>query len=116
MSTIPNLMNVFDDFQVVDQLEQVTLFRKQPDGTFDTGTICYNALRREELITEIKDGVYFATQVVTWHIWVADLNSQPPPKIRDVVQDGNGVRWTVNEEVKYSTWRTRYPLRTIQEH
>jgi hypothetical protein len=95
-----------DFSRVIDNTESVTLLRR---GTTpgDAGTTIIHALRRSiqsgELASRNSNEVrrYFNTDGqcltadVVWHLPAAELDD--PPRIGDMILDGNGRRWTILE-------------------
>jgi hypothetical protein len=112
---VASLIDPSEDFAVVDELETVTYYRRTGNSTFDEGTICDNALRRDVGREEVQlNGASLVRIKTRWHIWAADLGPGPPPKVNDVIQDAAGTRWSVLE-VDEGTLQSRYRIQAAQE-
>jgi hypothetical protein len=112
---VAGLIDPSDDFAVMDNLETVTYYRRTGSSTFDQGTVCTNALRRDVHREEVQtEGASLVRIKTRWHIWAADLGAGWSPKVNDVIQDANGVRWSVSD-VDEGTLQTRWRLLTVQE-
>lgn len=109
------LIDPTDDFTVVDSTETVTYYRRTGNSTFDQGSVCTSALRRDVSREEVQTGGATLVRVkVRWHVWAADLGDGPQPKVNDVIQDAAGVRWSVLD-VDEGTLQTRYLIHAVQE-
>jgi hypothetical protein len=112
---LAGLIDPSDDYAVVDNVEMITYYRRTGNNTFDQGTVCSNALRRDVNREELQtDGATLVRIKTRWHIWAADLGAGPSPKINDVIQDAGSVRWSVIN-VDEGTLQSRWRLETIQE-
>lgn len=97
-----------------DGLETVTLYRRLSPSTFDAGTTVTNVLRRAATREELAAaGASLKQTGLVWHLWAANV-AGPGPKVNDVVQDADGVRWSVLRADK-QTLGTRHRLTTIRE-
>jgi hypothetical protein len=112
---VASLIDPSDDFAVVDNVETVTYYRRTGNATFDEGSICQSALRRDVRRQEKDAGGATLVRVDTrWHIWADDLGPGPSPKVNDVIQDSAGIRWSV-VDVDEGTLQTRWRVLTVQE-
>lgn len=102
------------EFQFMSNTEQVTLYRKLTDGTFDAGTVIVNALRLnvEKDLTGGGRGLV-RKHHLDWYVWSVQCGL-PPVKVNDVIQDAAGVRWTI-WNVDVQAWGARFLVQTLQE-
>lgn len=106
-------LDVTGDYAVVDGTETVTLFRRQRTGGFDAGLSVTSCLRRVATRLEIEQLGQVAMVGMVWHLWATNTGS-PPPKIGDVIEDADDVRWTVSA-VDYAVLSSRYRLVCVME-
>jgi hypothetical protein len=112
---VAGLIDPSDDFAVVDNVETVIYYRRTGNATFDEGTVCNSALRRDVGREEVQtDGATLVRVKTRWHIWAADLGPGPSPKVNDVIEDAAGLRWSITD-VDEGTLQTRWRLQSIQE-
>jgi hypothetical protein len=112
---VAGLIDPSEDFAVVDDRETITYYRRTGNSSFDEGSVCDNALRRDVRREEVQlNGASLVRIKTRWHIWAADLAQGPPPKVNDVIQDAAGVRWSVLE-VDEGTLQSRYRIQAVQE-
>jgi hypothetical protein len=112
---VASLIDPSGDFAVVDNVETVIYYRRTGNSTFDEGSVCDNALRRDESREEVQtEGATLVRIKTRWHIWAEDLGAGPSPKVNDVIQDAAGIRWSVTD-VDEGTLQTRWQMLAIQE-
>jgi hypothetical protein len=111
---MPAPFNLDTDWQYLDGNEAVTLFRRQPSGNFDAGTVIPApfALRITSKRRAGSDP-RLAQRYLAWLLRPSSVGS-PDPKVDDVIQDGTGTRWTVDEVWSYPL-QSAFHLETIQE-
>lgn len=110
MPIVPNFAN---EWQYFGKTEAVTFFRKTGDGTFDAGTSVANALRLEVEKDQSADGRGKLVVVrLKWLLWASQAGNTPA-KTGDMVQDANGLKWSV-EKAYIQAWGARYFLETVQ--
>lgn len=95
------------DWSVIDNLESVTYYIKQSDGTYDSGTLIPNCLRRMQ--SQMLDD-YSQVNSLTWHIWVDNMPTVFVPKSQDKLTAVNDSTSWIVEPVDFATWVTRYRL------
>lgn len=111
-----NVAAIAEDSHIFDNTESVTLFRRLTTATFDAGTAVANCLRITTLKSDsITAGALLSGTEVVWHVWQANLGAGAGPKVSDVIQDGAGVRWSVQKEVGFEVLTGRYQLSTVKE-
>lgn len=106
-----------DDWPLIDGVEAVTLFRKQPAGTFDAGVVVPHAVRVDRLKTaEMSGEGRLMLRKLTWLLCPAECSpaGQAPPKQDDVIQDGSAVRWSADSVRTYPLGST-HEVQTTQE-
>jgi hypothetical protein len=116
-------IDIADDYEVFDNLETVTYFRRIGAGTFDAGTTVTGALREVGTRVETQRRGSNVQQTLAWNLPTVQVGSfefpAPPlgiadPKVNDVIQDAAGVRWSVLK-VDSDTLQTRWYFQTMQE-
>lgn len=116
-------LDIADDYEVFDNLEAVTYFRRKGAGAFDAGTAVSGALREVGSRFETQRKGSNVQQILGWNLPTVQVGSfefpAPPlgiadPKVNDVIQDASGVRWSV-VKVDCDTLQTRWYLQTVQE-
>jgi hypothetical protein len=114
---VANLIDPSGDFAVVDGLERVVYYRRTGNNTFDQGTVCNNVLMRDVVREEVQSGGATLSRVKSrFHVWKADLaaGGGPGPKVNDVIQQGDGTRWSV-ADVDEGTFQTRWLIHATRE-
>lgn len=92
-----NTRNVFQ--RVWPGSEAVTLYVRVAPGSTFSPTGGYSLARARRKPDTRSDGMpALAEQELEWGVWQADLDAAgaPAPKVNDVIQDGDGVRWSVD--------------------
>jgi hypothetical protein len=116
-------LDIENDYQVFDNLETITYYRRTSSSGFDAGTQVVGALREVGMRTETQRRGSNVQQVLAWNLPTVLVgsfaNPVPPvgiadPKVNDVIQDAAGVRWSV-VHVDSDTLQTRWYLQTMQE-
>lgn len=116
-------LDIENDFQVFDNLETVTYYRRVGPGTFDSGIVVTGALREVATRVEVQRRGSNVQQTLAWNlptVQVGDFanpvhpNGIADPKVNDVIQDAAGVRWSVIQ-VDNATLQTRWYLHVMQE-
>ena len=85
-------------FGAIDGTETVTIFPRSTGDAFLTGFNATGFRRALSRDNAAGGGNSMLGQArLRWHLWPATFNGNTTyvPKARDVIQDGNGVRWTV---------------------
>src|SRR5258708_32472994 len=112
-----------DDFQVFDNLEVVTYFRRTSNAGFDAGTQVTGALREVGSRFETQRKGSVVQQTLAWNlptVQVGDFANpvgvlgKADPKVNDGIQDAAGVRWSAIH-VDSDTLQTRWYFTTIQD-
>jgi hypothetical protein len=90
-------LNLDGDWAFMDGTEGVTLYRKQPGETFDTGTVIPKpfALRVTAQKRAGGDPRLAPQESLTWLLCPSKAGT-PVAKVDDVIQDGTGARWQVD--------------------
>jgi hypothetical protein len=116
-------LDIENDYQVFDNLETVTYYRRLGAGTFDAGTTVTGTLREVGSRFETQRKGSNVQQALPWNLPTVQVGSfaNPvaplgiaDPKVNDVIQDAAGVRWSVLK-VDSDTLQTRWYLQTMQE-
>jgi hypothetical protein len=121
-------LDIANDYQVFDNLETVTYFRRTSNSGFDGGTVIAlngsaGALREVGSRFETQHRGSNVQQTLSWNLPTALVgsfafpvapNGIADPKVNDVIQDAAGVRWSV-VHVDSDTLQTRWYLTTMQE-
>src|SRR6516162_8216317 len=117
-------LGIENDYQIFDNLETVTYFRRLSNSGFDGGTVVAGALREVAMRSERQlQAASILKQVETWNLPTVLVgrfanpvlpNGKTDPKVNDVIQDAAGVRWSVIES-DIATLQTRWYFHTIQE-
>jgi hypothetical protein len=90
----------------------ITLYRRQPGGTYDGGTAVAHALATGGERGSTDGDPRLSTKQRTWHLWAAEAGD--PPKVDDVIEDANGDRWVV-DQAQVLTLGTRFRVETRLE-
>ncbi len=115
-------LDIANDFQVFDNLEVVTYFRRTSNAGFDAGTQVTGALREVGTRQEIQRKGSIVRQTLAWNLPTVQVGDfaipvgigTTDPKVNDVIQDAAGVRWSVIQ-ADNDTLQTRWYLQTVQE-
>lgn len=108
---VPGLPALARESCVISNTEQVTLYRKTADGSFDGGTLVGQALRLDAM----KDGTINAgaakrKKELDWYMW-ASQTGNPEVKDGDYILDSSGNKWVIwNTDVQ--AWGNRYFVKT----
>ena len=98
------------DWQIMDQLESVTLNVRA--GDVYSGTVAIsNAICRAIDKTDVAK---FGNATLTWHLWATQFASVQVPKVRDMIARDDGTRWSILS-VQIADVGTRFVCQTIQE-
>lgn len=113
-------LDIENDFQVFDNLETVTYYRRTSNSGFDGGTLVTGALRHFSQRTERQGKGSNVRNELAWELPVVQVGSlvigpqAQEGKVNDVIQDAAGRRWSVLR-VELATLQTRYHVTTVQE-
>lgn len=107
--------NPAPDWSVVDGQETVSLYVRISTDAFDDFPVTVtNALGRAPTRSEMDAAGGLVTDIGrVWHLWSEKLLTTVP-KIRDVIRDSTGARWTILK-VDKQTMGTRYMCTTKKE-
>ena len=95
-------------YRMMPGTKTVTYYVLGASQTFDAGVTVYRAEKRPTSQTDHNGNtIQFASDLCTWHLWVAQLGSIVP-KISDKIVDADSVRWNVDAcelELLDKRWR-----------
>lgn len=106
-------LDVSQDWQVVDNLESITYYKRLSDTTYDTAVTIDNCLGRAKNVQMQRGGDWVVIKKKTWHLWKANMPSGLIPKAFDKIVDNEGNTWMI-DDVGIMTFTTRYQLPTTQ--
>jgi hypothetical protein len=107
-------LNLTLDYLVLDALEPVTYFvRTGPATPVTGGVVVNNALSVTRIKMESSNIGLLGQDNVTWHLWQNELGTIAPVT-GDVVQDKQGVRWSVTHET-FEALTGHWALETTRE-
>src|SRR5262245_53787338 len=90
-------LDLVNDWQIMDDVETVRLYQRLQGDAFGAGYVTVTAaLGRETRKDDAAQAGLFGRAALTWFLWTATFSdTSAVPKVRDVIQDGRGVRWSV---------------------
>lgn len=97
----------------VEGTESILFFRRTGDAVFAAGVPLAAAKRRAISKEESGSSELLYQASVAWHVWKEHLGGIAP-KVGDVIQDDNGVRWTALR-VEIQSMGERYRLACLRE-
>ncbi len=102
--------------QTVEGTEPVLLFVRTGEGTFAAPVPVENAKRRApDLSVLMEVGAQLPSQALVWHLWKGNGRlGNTAPKEGDVIQDEDGVRWTV-KTLAVQSLKARYRCACLKE-
>src|SRR5262245_55107114 len=90
-------LDLVNDWQIMDDVEAVRLYQRLQGDAFGAGYVTVTAaLGRETRRDDVLAAGLFGRAALTWFLWTATFSDQgAAPKVRDVIQDGRGGRWSI---------------------
>lgn len=109
-------LNLVNDWKIMDDVESVLLYQRQPGDVFGATPVSVgSAIGRDTRKEDVSQAGLFGRAALTWFLWTATFsNTGAVPKVRDVIQDGRGNRWSVLN-VTLEDLLGRYECLTILE-
>lgn len=87
-------LNLDSDWALIDGFEPVTLFRRQPDDTFDAGTSIPHGVLTDIRKEASADNPRLIRRRATWLLCPAEAGATYPV-MWDAIQQASGTRWQV---------------------